>query len=308
MDAWLGWLLDPLQLEFMQRALLEVLLMGLTCGLIGTYVVLRGMAFMGDAISHAIFPGLVIAFLLRSSFFVGALIFGVGTALVIGAVARNRRVSEDSAIGVLFAGMFALGIVLISTIRGYSTNLASFLFGDVLGVGAGDLWASLVIGLLVLAALVLFHKELVLVAFDSEMAEAMGLPVWLINLGLLILIAMTIVVSLQSVGNILVLAMLVPPAAAARLWTDRLRTMMILSAAFGALAGGAGLLISYHTDLAAGGTIVLVITGWFLVSLVIAPRHGLLRRRTQAAPAAAAGPAPTPAAESAAAPSGPPPG
>jgi manganese/iron transport system permease protein len=274
----LGWVFDPLHYEFMQRALLEVVLMGLTCGLIGTYVVLRGMAFMGDAIAHAIFPGIVIAFLLQISFFAGALIFGVLTALLIGGVARNRRVSEDTAIGVLFVGMFALGIVLISTVQGYTANLASFLFGDVLGVSAEDVWASVGIGLLVLAALALFHKELLLVAFDEDMAEAMGLPVWVINLGLLILIALTIVVSLRAVGNILVLAMLVTPAAAARLWTDRLLVMMGLSALFGALAGFGGLLLSYHTDLAAGGTIVLVITGWFLLSLLIAPRHGYLRR------------------------------
>ena len=224
----------------MQRALIEVLLMGLTCGLIGTYVVLRGMAFLGDAISHAIFPGVVMAFLLHISFFIGALVFGLITAVSIGALSRNRRVSEDTAIGVLFAGMFALGIVLISTVQGYTANLASFLFGNVLGVSTEDLIASAVIGLIVLVALVLFHKELVLVAFDSEMAEAMGLPVWLVNLGLLLLIALTIVVSLSAVGNILVVAMLVTPAAAARLWTDRLRVMMALSALFGAMAGVAG--------------------------------------------------------------------
>lgn len=285
----LGWVLDPLQYGFMQRALLEVVLMGLTCGLIGTYVVLRGMAFLGDAISHAIFPGIVIAFLLHISFFVGALIFGVLTALLIGGVARNRRVSEDTAIGVLFVGMFALGIVLISTVQGYTANLASFLFGDVLGVSETDVWASIGIGLLVLVALVLFHKELLLVAFDAEMAEAMGLPVWVINLGLLILIALTIVVSLRAVGNILVLAMLVTPAAAARLWTDRLLVMMGLASLFGALAGFIGLLLSYYTDLAAGGTIVLVATGWFLLSLLIAPRHGYLRRLLRPAALAPAG-------------------
>ena len=278
MNDLLNWLLDPFQFAFFQRALLEVVLMGLTCGLIGTYIVLRGMAFLGDAVSHAIFPGVVIAFLLHVNFFVGALAFGLLTAGAIGVVSRNRRVSEDTAIGVLFAGMFALGIVLISTIHGYTTDLASFLFGEILGVSPEDLLASTIIGLLVLVALVVFHKEFLLVAFDQEMAEAMGLPVWLVNLGLLILIAMTIVVSLRAVGNILVVAMLVTPAAAARLWTDRLRVMMGLSAAFGGLAGVGGLLISYHTDLAAGGTIVLATTVWFAVSLLVAPRHGLLFR------------------------------
>src|SRR5438876_3525257 len=249
----LSWLTDPLQYPFMQRAMLEVVLMGLTTGVIGAYVVLRGMAFIGDALSHAIFPGVVIAFLLRANFFTGALAFGLLTAVGIGALARNRKVSEDTAIGVLFAGMFALGIVLISRIRGYTADLASFLFGDVLAVSPEDVWASVIIGVLVLGALVLFHKELVLVAFDSEMAEAVGLPVWLINLGLLLLMALTIVVSLRAVGNILVVAMLVTPAAAARLWTDRLVVMMAASALFGALGGVLGLLLSYRTDLAAGG-------------------------------------------------------
>jgi manganese/iron transport system permease protein len=272
------WITDPLQYEFMQRAMVEVVLMGIICGVIGTYVVLRGMAFIGDALSHAIFPGVVIAFLWGIGFFVGALIFGIITALLIGVVSRNRRVSEDTAIGVLFAGMFALGIVLISGVRGYTADLASFLFGNVLGVSNEDIIASLVIGLIVLVALFLFHKELVLVSFDEDMAEAVGLPVWLINLGLLMLIALTIVVSLQAVGNILVVAMLVTPAAAARLWTDRLRTMMFLSALFGALGGITGLLISFYTDRAAGGTIVLVVTVWFGISLLVAPRHGALSK------------------------------
>jgi manganese/iron transport system permease protein len=279
MSGLFSWLLDPLQYVFFQRALVEVVLMGITCGLIGTYIVLRGMAFLGDALSHAIFPGVVIAFLLHANFFVGALLFGLLTAGLIGVVSRNGQVSEDTAIGVLFAGMFALGIVLISTIKGYTSDLASFLFGDILGVSDADVISSLVIGLVVLLALVLLHKQLVLVAFDSEMAEAMGILVWLVNLGLLILIAMTIVVSLQAVGNILVVAMLVTPPAAARLWTDRLRVMMALSALFGALGGLLGLLISFHTDLAAGGTIVLVVTAWFGVSLLVAPRHGWVARR-----------------------------
>jgi manganese/iron transport system permease protein len=274
----MDWITEPLQYDFMQRAMLEVVLMGITCGLIGTYVVLRGMAFIGDALAHAIFPGVVIAFLLDASFFAGALIFGIATAASIGVLARNRRVSEDTAIGVLFAAMFALGIVLISQVRGYTADLASFLFGNVLGVSREDLIASVIIGLLVLGALIVFHKELVLVAFDREMAESVGLPVWLIDMGLLVLIALTIVVSLQAVGNILVVAMLVTPAAAARLWTDRLMVMMALSALFGALGGIVGLLISYYTDRAAGGTIVLVVTAWFGLSLLVAPRHGMLRR------------------------------
>ena len=281
----LDWLLDPLQFPFMQRALIEVVLMGLTTGLIGTYVVLRGMAFIGDALAHAIFPGVVIAFLIGADFFLGALFFGGFTAALVGGLSRNRRVSEDTAIGVLFAGMFALGVVLISTVKNYTGTLTSFLFGDILGVSVGDIIASLVIGGVVLAALVFFHKEFVLVAFDDDMAEAAGLPVWLVNLGLLMLIALTIVVSLRAVGNILVVAMLVTPAAAARLWTDRLPVMMALGAGFGALAGVIGLFLSYYTNLAAGATIVLVITAWFGLSFLVAPRHGLLARAWGRSPA-----------------------
>jgi manganese/iron transport system permease protein len=273
-----NWITEPLQFAFMQRAMLEVVLMGLTCGLIGTYIVLRGMAFIGDALSHAIFPGVVIAFLWNVSFFVGALLFGVITAVAIGGISRNRRVSEDTAIGVLFAGMFAFGIVLISGIEQYTAQLTHFLFGQVLGVSVEDIILSAVIGLAVLAALVFFHKELVLTAFDDDMAEAIGLPVWLVNLGLLVLIALTIVVSLRAVGNILVVAMLVTPSAAARLWTDRLKVMMVLGAVFGAGSGVLGLVLSYHTDLAAGGMIVLVATVIFGISLLVAPRHGLVSR------------------------------
>ena len=278
----LDWLTTPFQLGFMQRALLEVLLMGLTCGVIGAYVVLRGMAFLGDALAHAIFPGVVIAFLLSVNLFFGALVFGALTTLGIGGIARNRRVSEDSAIGVLFTGAFALGVVLISGVKGYTGNLADFLVGQVLGVSPVDVIISLVVGALVLGALAFFHKELLLVAFDREMAEAMGLPVAALDLGLLMGMALTIIVSLQAVGNILVVAMLVTPAAAARLWTDRLGVMMAISAGFGMLGGLVGLLVSYYGNYAAGGAIVLLVTLIFGVSYVVAPRHGLLARRTAA--------------------------
>jgi manganese/iron transport system permease protein len=278
----LDWLTTPFQLGFMQRALLEVLLMGLTCGVIGAYVVLRGMAFLGDALAHAIFPGVVIAFLLSVNLFFGALVFGALTTLGIGGIARNRRVSEDSAIGVLFTGAFALGVVLISGVKGYTGNLADFLVGQVLGVSPADVIISVVVGALVLGGLAFFHKELLLVALDREMAEAMGLPVAALDLGLLMGIALTIIVSLQAVGNILVVAMLVTPAAAARLWTDRLGVMMAISAGFGMLGGLAGLLISYYGNYAAGGAIVLLVTLIFGVSYVVAPRHGLLARRASA--------------------------
>jgi manganese/iron transport system permease protein len=226
----LGWIVDPFAYGFMQRAAVEVVLMGAITGAIGTYVVLRGLSFIGDALSHAIFPGVVIAFLLGQSVFLGALAFGILTSASIVILATTRRVKEDSAIGVLFAGSFALGVVLISTTRNYSRDLAAFLFGNVLGVTASDIGLSLLASGTVALLLVLFHRELLLVAFDREAAQAMGLPVFWVNLLLLVIISLTIVVSLSAVGNILVVAMLVTPAATARLLTDRLPVMIGLSA------------------------------------------------------------------------------
>lgn len=283
-------LTDPLEYEFMRRAMIEVILMGAVTGAIGTFVVLRGLSFIGDALSHAIFPGVVIAFLLGESIFIGALVFGILTSISIGIVATNQRVKEDSAIGVLFAGTFALGVVLISSSKNFTRDLASFLFGNVLGVTENDIYLSAIVGAVVIVLMLLFYKELLISSFDRVAAQAMGLPVFALDLLLLIMISLTIVVSLRAVGNILVVAMLVTPAAAARLLTDRLPVMIVLSAAIGALSGVAGLYISYYQDVAAGGTIVLIATAIFGAVWLLAPNHGyvftrLLQRRlaTQAA-------------------------
>ena len=278
------WLLEPLQYDFMRRALIEVALMGAVTGAIGTYVVLRGLAFIGDALSHAIFPGIVIAFLLGQSILLGALAFGILTAVSITLLATNRRVKDDTAIGVLFAGTFALGVVLISTSRNFTRNLASFLFGNVLGVTSGDILASAVVGAVVLALIGLFYRELQITAFDRIGARAMGLPVVWLDLLLLVLISDTIVVSLSAVGNILVVAMLVTPAAAARLLTDHLLVMLGLSAGIGVTSGVIGLFVSYHTNVAAGATIVLVATALFGAVWLLAPVHGLRRPPREAAP------------------------
>lgn len=270
---------DPLQYEFMRRALIEVVLMGAVTGAIGTYVVLRGLSFIGDALSHAIFPGIVISFLLGHNVFFGALIFGVLTSGGIAVVATNRRVKEDSAIGVLFAGTFALGVVLISSSKNFTRDLASFLFGNVLGVTTTDIWLSAIVGGVVVLLIVLFYKELLLTSFDRIAAQAMGLPVFWLDLLLLVMISLTIVVSLRAVGNILVVAMLVTPAATARLLTDRISVMMALSSAIGAASGVVGLFISYHQDVAAGGTIVLVATAAFALAWLFAPDHGWITSR-----------------------------
>ncbi len=270
-------LVAPLALGFLQRGLAEAVLIGLLCGVIGTYVVLRGMAFLGDAMAHAVFPGIVIAFLLRVDVLLGGLAFGVLTALGIGAVSQHRRVSADSAIGVLFVGAFALGVVLISSIRSYVRDLASILLGDILGVTPQDVWLTLAVGCLVIAVVCLFHKEITLASFDRDMAQAMGLPVALLDNGLLVLLALVVIVSVQAVGTVLALAMLVTPAATARLLTERVVPMMIVAAALGAAAGVTGLYASFYLNIASGGTIVLVATAMFFGAWLFAPRYGVWR-------------------------------
>ena len=272
----LDWLTDPLEFRFMRLALIEVVVMGTVAGLLGTYVVIRGLAFVGDAIAHSVFPGVVIAFLLGSNLFVGGAIFGVFTALAISSLALTRRIREDTAIGIVFAGAFALGIVLISTSSGYTRDLASFLFGEILAVTTTDIVLSLSVGGAALVLAILLRRVLLLSSFDREMALAVGLPVFWLDTLLLMMITMTIVISLRAVGNVLVLAMFVTPAATARLWVDEVGQMMVLSAFLGAAAGVLGLYISWYTDLAAGGVIVLTATSFFLATLVLSPRGGLL--------------------------------
>lgn len=278
------WVTEPMQYAFMQRALVEVVIMGAVTGVIGAYIVLRGLSFIGDALSHAIFPGIVIAFLLGQSIFIGALAFGALTSLSIAVVATNRRIKEDTAIGILFSGTFALGIVLISSSRNFTRDLTSFLFGNVLGVTESDIYLSLVAGALVILLIVVFYRHLLIVSFDRVAAEAMGIRAFWIDLLLLMMISLTIVVSLRAVGNILVVAMLVTPAATARLLTERLPYLMALGALIGVISGVLGLFISYHQDVAAGGTIVLVATAIFGLVWLFSPQHGflttqLLRRR-----------------------------
>jgi manganese/iron transport system permease protein len=269
-------LVEPLQYVFIRRGLIEALMMGGICGAMGAFVVARGWGFIGDAISHAIFPGVVIAYLGRFNFSLGALAFGVLTAMGIGALSHGRRLKEDTVIGVLFAGAFALGVVLISSIRSYATDLGAILFGNILGVSDQDLLMTFVLGIVVLVLLFATYKELLLVAFDRTMAAAMGLPVaWLDQL-LLLLITLTIIVSLQAVGNILVVAMLITPAATARLFVQRFHSLMLLGSLIGALCGLSGLYTSYYLNLASGGVIVLVATLVFGVAFVFAPRTGLL--------------------------------
>jgi manganese/iron transport system permease protein len=271
-----NWLTEPLQYPFMQRAIMEVAIIGVLCGLVGTFVVLRGLAFIGDALAHAVFPGVVLSYIADRSILVGAFIFGSLTAIGIGILSRSRRVSEDSAIGVVFASFFALGVVILSREGGFRQDLGSLLFGNILGVSNGDVVATLVVAVIVAGILLALLKEFTLVAFDPTMARSAGYPVFALDILLLLLVSATIVVSLQTVGNILILALVVTPPASARLLTDRLGRMMLASIAIAVGSGIVGLYISFHAATAAGATIVLTATAAFLVCLVVAPNHGLV--------------------------------
>ncbi|MEO8462840.1 MAG: metal ABC transporter permease [Chloroflexota bacterium] len=270
---------DPLAYEFFLRAIAASAIVGLVCAVIGAFMVLRGLAFMGDALSHAAFPGVVAAYLLGAPFYIGATIAAVGTSLAIGWITRRGRLRGDTAIGVLFAGMFAFGVFLFSTIPNYVGDLFGFLFGDVLGTSTTDLIALVILGLIVLLIVGAFWKELLYSTFDPLGAGASGLPVVALEYLFLGLIAMTIVISLQAVGIILVVAMLVTPAATAQLVTDRFSRLLLVASAIGIVAPVVGLYISYWTDTASAALIVLVETATFLVALLLGPRTGLLRRR-----------------------------
>ena len=284
----MGWLTDPLSLELFQRALLAAVVMGATCGAIGAYVVLRRLAFIGDALSHAVFPGVVLAYVAGVSVFIGALVAGALTSVAIAVVSRGQRIREDTAIGIFFAGAFALGIVLISTQSGYQRDLAAFLVGDLLGAGWDEIALSAVTGLGVIGVLVALRKELLLTSFDRVYAQALGYPVFALELLLLLLLTATIVVSLSAVGIILVIAMLVTPAATARLLVDRFTPMMVTGAALGAAYGVIGWYVSYYLGWSPGGSIVLVATLAFVLAFVFSPSHGLLAHRLRRHPQHAA--------------------
>lgn len=270
---------DPVSYPFMQRALLEVILVGVLCGLVGSFVVLRGLAFIGDALAHAVFPGVVLSYAAGHNIMLGASLFGLLTALGIGLISRTRRLSHDSAIGVIFAAFFALGVVLLSREQGFRQDLNALLFGNILGVSRQDVLITFVIGLAIIAVVFLLLKELTLVAFDTNLAHSAGYPVFALDILLLLLVSTTVVVSLQTVGNLLILALLVTPAATARLLTDRLSTMFTLSALIAVVSGIIGLYISFHWSVSAGGSIVLTATVFFAIALILAPQHGLLSQQ-----------------------------
>jgi manganese/iron transport system permease protein len=269
-------LLEPFAHAFMRNAFAAIVLVGVICGVTGTFVALRGLAFMGDALAHAIFPGVVIAFVLGGNFLIGALIAAILVSLGIGVVTQSGRLTNDTVIGLFFAGAFALGVAIISARRTYARDVTSFLFGSILGVSLADLLLTALVGAVVLGTMLRFRRELIAVAFDRTFARSVGLNLWLYDQLFLVLLALAIVVSLQTVGNILVLAMLVTPAATARLLTDRLATTVALAALLGAGCGVVGLYLSFYAGIASGAAVVLVATALFGLTFLVAPRTGLL--------------------------------
>ena len=275
----LEWLTTPLAYTFMQRGLLASLMVGVVCAVIGCYVVLRGMAFLGDALAHAILPGIAIAYLLQGNLTVGALVAAVAVALLIGLFSRQGTIREDTAIGILFAAALSLGVALISSMRTYAVDLSHILFGNVLGVSPSDLWLAGGLGILVLIAVAILYKPFLVISFDPVLAATLRWPAELLRNVLLILLALTIVVSLQTVGVGLVAAMLVTPAATAYLLTRRLPVMMVISALVGAFSSLVGLYVSYYANIASGSAVVLTATACFLLAFLFAPQRGLIWQR-----------------------------
>lgn len=267
-----------IEYDFLQKALLTSIMVGIVCGVIGCFIILRGMALMGDAISHAVLPGVAISYALGINFFFGAVFTGVLTAIGIGFVSQHSRIKQDTSIGIMFTAAFALGVILITVLES-STDLYHILFGNVLAVRPSDVWITLAIGLIVLLSVYVFYKELLVTSFDPTMAEVYGLPVRLIHYFLMTLLTMVTVASLQTVGIVLVVAMLITPAATAYLLTDRLSVMIFLSAGIGAAAAVIGLYFSFTYNLASGATIVLAATAIFFAAFLFSPKQGVLWKK-----------------------------
>ncbi len=273
MDVIQQLLIDPLTLPFMQRAMLAVILIGVVSGVMGAFVVTRGMAFLGDALAHTILPGVAIGYLASNGdpgwVLIGGLGAGVISALGIGWLTRGGKLSEDTAIGVIFAGALALGIALISTANNYTADLTHILIGNVLAVGNDDLLLIAGIGLIVIVTVILLYKEFLIISFDPTLSHTLRLPGEPLRLALLVLLALTVVISLRAVGVAMVAAMLVTPAAAARFWVKRMWQMMIVAALIGAVGGVIGMYLAWHINgIAPSATIVLTLTAIFILSYV----------------------------------------
>jgi ABC-type Mn2+/Zn2+ transport system permease subunit len=279
MNTLWSWIVAPLAYGFMQRGMLAAVLVGILCAIVGCYVVLRSMAFLGDALAHAVLPGVAIAYLMGANLLMGALAAAVVVALLISLFSRQGIIKEDTAIGIVFAAALALGVALISSVRTYAVDLTHIMFGNVLGVSPTDVWLIAGIGAAVLLTVLAFYRQFLVIAFDPVLAATQRLPVERLRMLLLLLIALTIVVSLQTVGVGLVAAMLVTPGATAYLLTRRLPAMMMVAALIGAVANISGLYLSYYVNIASGAAVVLVATALFTAVFLFAPERGVVWRR-----------------------------
>lgn len=265
------------QLAFLPRALAAAVCASVLCAVVGCFVVLRGMAFIGDAVAHAVFPGVAVAFALHASVLLGGAVAGAVVAILIAVLSQRRTIKEDAIIGIVFAAAFALGLVIISRVEGYTASLSAFLFGSLTGVSPRDLAVSGITGAVIIALMVALRPWLTAVALDRETARAMHLPVAALDLALYLCVTAAVVVSVQTIGNILVIALLVTPASAARLCTDNLETMMLLAALIGVAGSVLGVWLAWSFDSPTGATIVLCVTAIFGLSWLFAPRRGVLR-------------------------------
>lgn len=283
-------LIEPFQYEFIHRALIASIITGISCGLIGTFIMLRRMSLLGDALAHAVLPGVVIGFMIAGkgqlSIFIGAVLSGFVTVVLISYINRNSKIKEDTSIGVIFTGAFALGILLVSQLKQVHIDLSSYLFGDVLGVSNDDIILSTIIMVLIIASVVLFYKQLLITSFDPTMAMSIGISTAAVHYFLMSLLSMTIVTSLQSVGIVLLVAMLITPPATAYLLTEKMKPLLILSAGLGTLSGVTGLFLSYYFNFSSGASMVLVSVSFFALAFIFSPKEGILtkaiRRRKKA--------------------------
>ena len=271
-------LLEPLQHAFMVRALLISATVGGVCGLLSCYMTLKGWALMGDAVSHSVLPGVILVYAIGLPFSVGAFVFGVGSVATIGFVKQKSRIKEDTVIGLVFTGFFALGLVLVSKTRS-NIDLTHILFGNVLGISIADIQQTVLISILVTAVLLLFRRDLLLFCFDPTHARSIGINTGVLHYLLLSVLSLAAVAGLQTVGIILVVAMLVTPGATAYLLTDRFDRMSWLAIGSSILSSLLGVYTSYWTDSSTAGCIVLVQTGLFVIAFLFAPKHGILRQR-----------------------------
>jgi len=279
----MSWLLEPLSHAFMVKALSVSALVGGVCGLLSCYMTLKGWALMGDAVSHAVMPGVVVAYALGLPFSLGAFVFGVGSVAAIGFVKQKSRIKEDTVIGLVFTGFFALGLVLVSKVRS-NIDLTHILFGNVLGISGSDIQQTLLISSLVVALLLVFRRDLLLFCFDPTHARSIGINTGLLHYMLLSVLSLTAVAGLQTVGVILVVAMLVTPGATAYLLTDRFDRMTLLAVASSVLSSLIGVYVSYWSDSSTAGCIVLAQTALFLLAFLLAPRYGILNAHRSQAP------------------------